>query len=166
MEDHYYLFLGRSYLEQAKLAQTVQEQDELILKAESDLKIAQNINPLNTDHTANLARLYNWWASRATDTDALIERGQIANDYYLSAVTLSPNNMTIWGDWAILNFKILRQPQTAFNLLTRAIEIDAQYSFTQGLMGDFFSATADLSEDDIQKKALLEQADQITILKR
>ncbi len=158
MEDHYYLFLGRSYLEQAKSVQTVQEQDALILQAEADLKIAQRINPLNTDHTANLARLYNWWASRATDSATLLERGQIANEYFATAVTLSPNNMTIWGEWAILNFQILRQQQIAFDLLSRAIEIDPNYSFTQGLMGDFFSAIADSTGDYVGKKAALEQA--------
>jgi tetratricopeptide (TPR) repeat protein len=158
MEDHYYLFLGRSYLEQAKSAQTVQEQDALILQAEDDLKIAQRINPLNTDHTANLARLYNWWASRATDSATLLERGQIANDYFATAVTLSPNNMTIRGEWAILNIQILQQPQIAFDLLSRAIEIDPNYSFTQGLMGDFYSTLADSTDDYAGKKAALEQA--------
>ena len=69
-EDHYYLFLGRSYLEQAKITDTTTDQDNLVLQAENDLKVAQSINPLNTDHTANLARLYTWWAGKATSTTA------------------------------------------------------------------------------------------------
>jgi tetratricopeptide (TPR) repeat protein len=158
MEDHYYLFLGRSYLEQAKTAQTVTEQNALILQAEADLKIAQSINPLNTDHTANLARLYYWWASRAFDPETSLERGQIANEYFKTAVTLSPNNMAIWGEWAILNFQILQQTQKAFDLLAHAIEIDSKYCFTQGLMGDFYTTIADATEDRSEKTAALEQA--------
>ena len=64
-EDHYYLFLGRSYLEQAKDLESAEDQAKFIQKAEEDLKKAQRINPLNTDHTANLGRLYSWWAGRA-----------------------------------------------------------------------------------------------------
>ena len=85
-EDQYMLFLGRALLEQAKQApatgtyqlpeqptlndvlaltpdQVAQmSREELLRAAETVLLDAQNVNPLNTDHTANLARLYRTWA--------------------------------------------------------------------------------------------------------
>ncbi len=158
MEDHYYLYLGRSYLEQAKSAQSLEERDSLIMKAESDLKVAQAINPLNTDHTANLARLYNWWATRAPDADTMHKRGEIASGYFATAANLSPNNMAIWGEWAILNIQVLNQPQKAHDLLAHAIAIDPEYSFTQGLMGDYYSLMAESANNIPDKRLALEQA--------
>jgi tetratricopeptide (TPR) repeat protein len=158
MEDHYYLFLGRSYLEQAKAAQGSEEQDTLIHQAEADLQVAQRINPLNTDHTANLARLYSWWSMRAADSTQRMERGQTAANYYRTAVTLSPNNATIWGEWAILYLQGLRQPQDAVNTLNRAIEIDPEYSFTQGLMGEYYSTIAQSTDDVTDKELALQEA--------
>ena len=158
MEDHYYLFLERSYLEQAKSAQSLEERDSLIMSAEADLKVAQAINPLNTDHTANLARLFNWWATRAPDEETMQKRGEIASGYFATAANLSPNNMAIWGEWAILNIQVLNQPQKAHDLLAHAIAIDPEYSFTQGLMGDFYRLMADSANNIPDKRLALEQA--------
>src|SRR5690606_6345427 len=92
-EDHYMLFLGRALLEQAKasgeegtvtlpesatlgdvLALTPEavsqmSRQELLRAAEVVLQQAQRVNPLNTDHTANLARLYRSWADLSTDPE-------------------------------------------------------------------------------------------------
>jgi hypothetical protein len=134
-EDHYYLFLGRSYLEQAKVIDSETDQDSLVLQAENDLKVAQAINPLNTDHTANLARLYSWWAGKATTSTIRSERAQTASDYYATSVKLSPNNSTLWDEWAILFMQIIGQSQQALERLQHALGLDARSSYTQGLIG-------------------------------
>ncbi len=157
-EDHYYLFLGRSYLEQAKAAEEETDQSDLVLQAENDLKYAQEINPLNTDHTANLGRLYSWWSGKATDRVVQLERAQIASDYYGMAVTLSPNNPTLWGEWAILLLNVLGQSDLAYEKLATAIELDDQYNFTHGLMGDYYLNQARLSMDASERAEALEQA--------
>jgi tetratricopeptide (TPR) repeat protein len=137
-EDHYYLFLGRSYLEQAKITDTTTDQDSLVSQAEKDLLVAQAINPLNTDHTANLARLYSWWAGKATTTEIVTERAQKASEYYETAVTLSPNNSTLWDEWGILYLQVIGQAQQAMEKFQLALSLDAKYSYTQGLLGDYF----------------------------
>lgn len=151
-EDHYYLFLGRSYLEQAKTVDNETDQETLVKQAESDLKVAQKINPLNTDHTANLGRLYSWWAGKTTDTATRLERGRTASGYYELATKLSPYNPTLWGEWAILQLDILKQPDAAYQTLLHAISLDDQYYFTQGLMGDYYLRIA-RSTTDSQAKA-------------
>jgi hypothetical protein len=151
-EDHYYLFLGRSYLEQAKITNTTTDQDNLVLQAEKDLKVAQSINPLNTDHTANLARLYTWWAGKATTTSTRSERAQKASDYYATAVTLSPNNSTLWDEWAVLYLQVIGQAQQALERLQHALNLDAKYSFTQGLLGDYYLKIANTLTDTAAKK--------------
>ena len=146
-EDHYYLFLGRSYLETAKETTNTADQDKLVKQSEADLKVAQKINPLNTDHTANLARLYSWWAGRSTDSAIRATRAETASDYYATALKLSPNNSTLWGEWAVLFMEVLRQPTEAYRCLTRALELDQEYNWTQGLMGDYFSRISRLITD-------------------
>lgn len=141
-EDYYYLFLGRSYLEYAKTIQDEAGKKDLVQRAERDLKEAQKINPLNTDHTANLARLYSWWASKTDDPNTKEERGQISSDYYAHALKLSPNNSTLYGEWAILLMDILNRPEEARQHLEHALQLDPAYSFTQGLMGDYYVLSA------------------------
>lgn len=94
-QDYYYLFLGRSWLEFAKQATQEQqgnlrtqvryptgEDTDPKIKASNDalrkkeqlyrlqqseqiLSRAHTLNPLNSDHYANLGRLYLWWGSPA-----------------------------------------------------------------------------------------------------
>ncbi len=154
-EDHYYLFLGRSYLEQAKVTDATTDQDNLVLQAEKDLKVAQSINPLNTDHTANLARLYSWWAGKATTLATIGDRAQQASDYYATAITLSPNNSTIWDEWAVLYMQLLNQPQQALERLNHALGLDPKYSFTQGLLGDYYLKIANKADNVASKKQAL-----------
>ena len=66
-EDYYNLFLGKAYLElgQGLPAETPPDQREaVLLKTQDVLTHARELNPLNTDHSANLARFYKSWAAR------------------------------------------------------------------------------------------------------
>ena len=157
-EDHYYLFLGRSYLEQAKATDSVADQEALILQAENDLKVAQSINPLNTDHSANLARLYSWWAGKGTTKENRSERANIASDYYQTAVTLSPNNSTLWDEWALLTMHVIGKSQEALEKLQHSFELDSHYSFTQGLLGDYYLQLANSIDDTVLKRETLQTA--------
>ncbi|MEM7533264.1 MAG: hypothetical protein AAF639_13870, partial [Chloroflexota bacterium] len=121
-EDHYMLFLGRALLEQAKRAPdqgAVQlgsanlnrvlslvpndianmNKQELLKAAEVVLIEAQEVNPLNTDHTANLARLYRTWAD-LNGGDAELRDRMLAQslEQYEVATTLSPNSAHIWNE--------------------------------------------------------------------
>jgi hypothetical protein len=49
-------------LEYARTLENPEDRDRLISQAARDLRKAQAINPLNPDHTANLARLHSLWA--------------------------------------------------------------------------------------------------------
>lgn len=158
IEDHYYLFLGRSYLEQAKITDNTIDQDNLVLQAEKDLKVAQSINPLNTDHTANLARLYSWWAGNATTASTRADRTQKASDYYATAVVLSPNNSTLWDEWAVLYMQLIGQPQQALDRLQHALDLDAKFSFTQGLFGDYYLKIANSASGTEAKEQALKTA--------
>ncbi len=90
-EDYYLLFRGRAFLESARQAQDLNQRRVLFDRAEEILKRAQTLNPLNTDHTANLARFYGTMAGYLTDpAERKIALNQ-AVENYLIATKLSPN---------------------------------------------------------------------------
>ena len=157
-EDYYYLFLGRAYLEQARSLTNPAEQDRLISQAESDLLKAQRLNPLNTDHTANLARLYSLWAAFVQDTPDSQKRAEKSAEYFGRAVTLSPNNARLWDEWAILYLNVLGQPEAAYERLQRSLEIDPEYDWTLALLGDYYARQAQAASDPADRASSYQQA--------
>jgi tetratricopeptide (TPR) repeat protein len=161
-EDYYYLFLGRAYLEYARTLKDVTERDQLIEQAARDLRKAQQINPLNTDHTANLARLYSLWAATTSDATIRAERASTSEDYFSRAVVVSPNNAKLWDEWALLYMEVLEKPAEALPRLEHALELDPYYDWTYWLLGDYYSRYESKKPgiSDEEKKALLEKAAQ------
>jgi tetratricopeptide (TPR) repeat protein/O-antigen ligase len=157
-EDYYYLFLGRGYLEFARSISDPLERDGWIRKAEIDLKQAAKINPLNTDHTANLARLYSLWAGTTQDSQIKLERGELASEYFSKAVRLSPNNARLWNEWSLLMMNILQDPTMALELLEKAKQIDPLYHWTYALFGELKMREARAQSDTVIKGNLLAQA--------
>lgn len=157
-EDYYYLFLGRAYLEQSKSMNSLEERDRFIEQSADDLRIAQTINPLNTDHTANLARLYSLWASYHDDPVVQSEKAVASSYYFSRAVTLSPNNAKLWGEWALLYLNIIDDSDKAYELIQKALEIDPEYHWTFALLGEYYSTQANKLDDGDDKREALDEA--------
>jgi tetratricopeptide (TPR) repeat protein/O-antigen ligase len=157
-EDFYYLFLGRAYLEHGKTLQDVNERDQLIAQAKNDLVKAQKINPLNTDHTANLARLYSLWSTFTSDPQTAATLGETSSDYFSKAVVLSPQNARIWDEWAVLYLNVFQDLDEVFDRLTQSLEIDPYYDWTHALMGDYYTRLAQATDDLASKEQALQKA--------
>lgn len=159
-EDYYYLFLGRAYLERARLLQTSDpaETQRMMTEAKSDLLLAQRLNPLNTDHTANLARLHRFWAQITKDQTQKTNLAQEASDYYARAVVLSPQNVVIWNEWAVLNFTLLQNTAQAIDILQHSLEVDPAYFGTYGTLAQFYAQTARQETDPQAKQTAYENA--------
>jgi tetratricopeptide (TPR) repeat protein len=138
LEDFYYLFLGRAYLERAGITQDATEQTELLARAESLLLQAQEINPLNTDHTANLARLNTRWYAAVDDEAEKAERLDLAERYYEQALILSPQNSIIRNELARLILEIRGDCDRALALYDESAAIDPFYSQTQLARADAY----------------------------
>jgi tetratricopeptide (TPR) repeat protein len=155
-EDYYYLFLGRAYLEQAKQLSDLTQRNDLMTQAERDLKRAQAINPLNTDHTANLARLYSLWASFTAEAARKQELGAISSRYFEQAVRLSPNNARLYDEWSVLLLSILDKQDEAAGKLAQSLKIDPYYDWTHALIGDtYMKKIGDASGVGNEEKAAL-----------
>ncbi len=129
-EDFYYLFLGRAYLELSNVTSDLAEQQQLLAEAEQQLFKAQEINPLNTDHTANLARLNTRWASVSTDETERAQHLVDAEQYYQTALTLSPQNSIIRNEYARLVLAQGENCQAGLDIYQQSATIDPYFPDT------------------------------------
>ncbi len=175
-EDHYMLFLGRALLEQAKqsseegsyhlpddatLDTVLQLQPEqvnqmnrldLLRSAELVLQDAQDANPLNTDHTANLARLYRTWSDiTGTEEERAAMRDKSIATYDV-AVELSPNAAHLWNERG--SALLARgDDEEAVQSYLQSLSIDQQYDQTYMLLYDFYERRGDFG----RAAAIMEQ---------
>ena len=138
-EDYYRLFQGKAYLELAQSlpADTDPAQREQIFNiTEGVLKEAREINPLNTDHSANLARFYRSWGSLVSDAGRREELLSKSRENYYKALTLSPNNAILWNELAILNAFELNDPIAFREAISQSLELDPDFEQTWMTLGD------------------------------
>lgn len=142
-QDYYYLFLGKAYLEAGKQATNGAEQTQDLQKAEEALKRARAINPYNTDHSANLARLAQARGALGTDPGARIESYKQSAAFFQQALQLSPNTAHLYVQFAqsLMEFaQVLEenkdaagaaaQLELAKQQLETALDIDSTFCFS------------------------------------
>jgi tetratricopeptide (TPR) repeat protein len=124
-EDVYYRGLGRAFLEKGALSRTgaaptslFDEQspleeiwqldaeqtaglgrDDLFYAARAVFARGRAINPLNADHTAGLALVYQRWATLTTDPAGKSRLAEQSGQYYAQAVRLMPRDAKLWNEW-------------------------------------------------------------------
>lgn len=144
-EDFYYLYLGRALLEYARNVGDSAVRENILQMTEQTLVQAREINPLNTDHSANLARMYSVWAqliamdaANASDIGTqlqLLRRAaelfQRASENYALATMLSPNHALLRNQWCSLYlnmYNLMKNQEAIFSALgdTAAAQSAAQ----------------------------------------
>ncbi len=134
-QDFYYLFLGRALMEKGK-ASPGQEREIWLEQSEQALLDARAIEPLNTDHSANLARLYRTWGGLSQGE----ERTQLLNDaldHYADATSLSPNNAQLHNEWG-QTYYVLGERDKALEMYEKSLDMDSKYGQTYLLLGEFY----------------------------
>ncbi|HSM56351.1 MAG TPA: hypothetical protein VK879_09380 [Candidatus Sulfomarinibacteraceae bacterium] len=144
LEDFYYLFLGRAYLEKSAVTQNPEEQRQLLETARQRLRLAQEINPLNTDHTANLARLTTRWASLSNlDPGQRAELVEEAKSLYRDALALSPQNSVIRNEYANLLATLDNDCDASIETFERSLDIDPYYANTYFALAGVYELCAE-----------------------
>ncbi|MFP3896401.1 MAG: O-antigen ligase family protein [Anaerolineales bacterium] len=138
-EDHYYLFQGRALMEKGKRVEAPEQRDAYLLKSLESLERARELNPLNTDHTANLARLHRTWAEMEDNQKAREEKLQRALQYYEEAAELSPHNAQIYNEWGLIYY-LLEEYDKALQKYQTSRTLDDEFLQTYMLMGDVYTA--------------------------
>lgn len=176
-EDFYYLFLGRALLERARRMEAASSQaaaslsvqearalrperlarlsrEDLLNLADEVLQEARRLNPLNTDHSANLGRLYQAWATMTTDPALRSQRLAQASEYYRQATTLSPHAAHLQNEWADV-LMLAGDLEQAEAKLRRSLELDQEYDQTYFRWGNLARERGDWAEAERRyKKAL------------
>ncbi len=181
-EDFYMLSLGASYLNKSAAApdgppRFVDEQAfdsilnldgdntavlnrrDALTAARATLKQARQVNPLNTDHSANLARLHRRWSDLAADDAERERRLNEAGEFYRQATTLSPHNAQLWNEWAIVFFSLHDLAsrlgdtakaevalQEAENKLDESLRLDEQFSDTYLYLSSLYAVRGQMVE--------------------
>ncbi len=175
-QDFYYLFLGRSLMELARQSEerTVtppydparenpvdMSRERLSALGRSDLiraslvvlERARDLNPLNTDHYANLGRLHRFWGEASGDRTKFDK----ADFFFKQATTLSPNNAQLWNEWAIVS--ILRGlPDDAEAKLLQSLALDQRYDLTYYYQGNLYMSLGENSQDSDARLSYLTRA--------
>jgi tetratricopeptide (TPR) repeat protein len=152
LEDFYYLFLGRAYLEQSTVIQDPVQQQQLLEIAKEELVRARQINPLNTDHSANLARLHTRWAELATSDVERTTKANQANEYYAEANSLSPRNAVILNEWGRLLGGLFGECEEALAKLDESLRLDPNYGSTYESKGNVALTCGDRASKDGDKE--------------
>ncbi|MFQ6000062.1 MAG: tetratricopeptide repeat protein [Anaerolineae bacterium] len=164
-QDWYYIFLARSILEKAKTAPETTAQPSfephtlddlfsltpeqiarldrgsLMKSGQVVLEKARAINPLNTDHLANLGRIYNIWGGLTKDPEERRERLQQALHYYQEATTLSPHNAQLMNEWG-QTYQALEDYEKAIAKFQESLALDPEYGQTYLLLIDTYAVQA------------------------
>ena len=141
-QDFYSLFLGRAYLEGARAATDPAQRAQNLAKSEQVLLTAQRINPLNTDHSANLARLHRIWATLVDDPAQKTLHQQKSSEYYQMAVRLSPNTAYLYNEWSQTYFQSGDLDKTRATL-EQSLKVDSQFPQTYLYLGEYYRAAND-----------------------
>ena len=151
-QDHYYLFKGKGLLERAEITSDGQLRTALLQEGQVTLERARQLNPLNTDHTANLARLYRVWGSMSRDAAQRREFFLRSSEYYGQAVELSPANAQLYNEWGLI-YSSLGEKDEALAKYEQSLALDQEFFQTYLLIGDLYLSQNNLPEAE---KAYLE----------
>ena len=182
-EDFYYLWAGSAYLEKAKLAQeegcfitdqpnisgvlgmSIEQTSQLCRKdlltaARAILLQARHVNPLNTDHSANLGRLYKNWADLSKNSEERSERIDQSMGFYEQAATLSPQNTIVWNELATVYLYQLGDLDKAWETIQHSLELDNRYEQTFMIAGDArLRESETIAQQIAAKRQLLENSE-------
>jgi tetratricopeptide (TPR) repeat protein len=134
------------------------QQQQLMEIARDELLKAREINPLNTDHSANLARLHTRWAEIASSDVEKASKANQANNYYAEAHLLSPHNAVILNEWAMLLAGLFGDCDTSLEKLEKSLALDTEYDATFENMGKVSLSCGDHASEQDEKQAYFLQA--------
>jgi tetratricopeptide (TPR) repeat protein len=114
---------------------------DFLYAAQTMLLHARDLNPLYPEHTLNLARFY--VPETPMDSDAKVKLAELAGRYYAQAIRLSPGNVLLWNEWAVLDLD-RQDPDAALVKLAESLRRDPRYGPTYVALGNAYGAQKDL----------------------
>ena len=110
--------------------------EDLLAAAKIILQEARVINPLNTDHSANLARMYRQSGDITQDPAGKKQRYESSSKEYAVATSLSTQNAQLLNEWGTLYFYGLGDAKTSMEKLNQSAKLDPKFDQTFLIRGD------------------------------
>jgi tetratricopeptide (TPR) repeat protein len=133
------------------LPSSAMSRDDLLTAAKIILTEARVINPLNTDHSANLARMWRQSGDIATDSTVKTARYEKSSQEYSIATTLSPNNAVLWNEWGSLYLYSFNDFDKATEKLNKSLILDNKFDQTYLLRGELVMQQANKLDQQRQQ---------------
>jgi cytochrome c-type biogenesis protein CcmH/NrfG len=127
-EDFYYFELGR-----VLLSQIPTKGKTGLAEAFEAFENAYALNPINLDHLRGLIATHS--VAAALETDPKVQKTHLdaANDAYVQALDLAPQNVVLWNQWAVFQVEALHDTEEACQLLEHSLALDPEFEQTQQL---------------------------------
>jgi len=141
-EDYYYLFAGRALMERGQTESAESVRDAYLQASLTALEDAKRLNPLNADHTANMARLQRTWAELSSDPVQRSARLESAEGLYAQALAIAPNNAQLYNEWGLVYYE-MGDLDRAMEKYEHSLALDDRFAQTYLLIGDVHLTRAD-----------------------
>jgi len=139
------LFVGDTAVRGAQLFRA-NSVEQLMQYGQIILERAQQLNPGNKDHPANLGRLHSAWARRAVATDAeRTAQYEAAAQGFAEAHQIAPNDAAILNELATTQALLGNVPEAESNF-QRSIALDERYPDTRMRLGEVYRLNGRLAQ--------------------
>ena len=136
-EETFYLNSGRILFGKANSSSDLNEKNAIFEKIRETMERAHTLNPMNTDHIANLGLLYLRWAEFDPSPESRQKKLRTSNDYFRKALEKSPYKTIILNNWARV-FAAEGNFNESIKVLNRSLSLDSTFAGTYIALGDIY----------------------------
>ena len=144
-EDFYCLSYGRALFGKAGTLPPGKERDAVYAKILDVMSRAHQINPLNTDHLANLGLLYIRWAEADPTPEGRAAKLKKAHTYYDLAAKGSPRKTIIVNNWAKV-YAAEGDYNGAIAKMKHSMSLDDRIGSTYFILADIYTAMGKMDD--------------------
>lgn len=136
-EETFYLNLGRILFGKANSSNDLNEKNAIFEKIRETMERANSLNPMNTDHIANLGLLYLRWAEFDPIPENRLKKLSSSKSYFQKALEKSPRKTIIINNLARV-FAAEGNFNEAIKTLQYSLALDNTFAGTYIALGDIY----------------------------
>ena len=136
-EETFYLNLGRILFGKSNSSNDLNEKNAIFEKIRETMERAHSLNPMNTDHIANLGLLYLRWAEFDQIPENRRKKLSMSSSYFQKALEKSPRKTIIINNWARV-FAAEGNFNEAIKKLNHSLALDNTFAGTYIALGDIY----------------------------
>jgi tetratricopeptide (TPR) repeat protein len=136
-EETFYLNLGRILFGKANSSPDLNEKNATFEKIREVMERAHSLNPMNTDHTANLGLFYLRWAEFDPTPEGRQKKLGTSSLYFQEALEKSPKKTIILNNWARV-IAAEGKFDESIKVLDRSLALDNAFAGTYIALGDIY----------------------------